>query len=94
MTQDVSYGGYLRLPDLLACQAPQTGEHDEMLFIVLHQTMELWMKQIIHELGAAQREVGVGLLGRVGQRVAHLVCAEHLLLDDAQRGARVVERVL
>lgn len=62
MTQDVSYGGYLRLPGLLACQAPQTGEHDEMLFIVLHQTMELWMKQIIHELGAAQHEVRAGNL--------------------------------
>jgi tryptophan 2,3-dioxygenase len=60
MTQDVTYGGYLRLKELLACQRPQTGEHDELLFVILHQTMELWMKQAIHEIGAAQRAVRGG----------------------------------
>lgn len=60
MTQDVTYGGYLKLQDLLACQQPQTGEHDELLFVILHQTMELWMKQAIHEIGAAQRAVRAG----------------------------------
>lgn len=58
----ITYGGYLRLPELLACQKPQTGEHDELLFVILHQTMELWMKQIIHEIGAAQAEVRAGNL--------------------------------
>lgn len=62
MTQNVTYGGYLRLKELLSCQQPSTGEHDELLFIILHQTMELWMKQIIHEIGAAQREVRAGNL--------------------------------
>ncbi len=62
MTQDVTYGGYLRLRELLSCQQPQTGEHDELLFVILHQTMELWMKQIIHEVGAAQAEVSSGHL--------------------------------
>ncbi len=57
MGQDVTYGGYLRLKELLACQRPQTGEHDELLFVILHQIMELWMKQVIHEVAAAQREV-------------------------------------
>ncbi len=60
MTRDVTYGGYLRLKELLACQQPQTGEHDELLFVILHQTMELWMKQAIHEIGAAQRAVRGG----------------------------------
>lgn len=60
MSRDVTYGGYLKLNDLLACQAPQTAEHDELLFVILHQTMELWMKQTIHELGAAQRAVRAG----------------------------------
>lgn len=55
MSQDVTYGGYLRLSELLACQQPQTSQHDELLFVILHQTMELWMKQAIHEIGAAQR---------------------------------------
>ncbi|MBL8547869.1 MAG: tryptophan 2,3-dioxygenase [Hyphomonadaceae bacterium] len=57
MSKGVTYGSYLRLPELLAAQMPQTGEHDELLFVILHQTMELWMKQAIHEIGAAQREV-------------------------------------
>jgi tryptophan 2,3-dioxygenase len=62
MSESVTYGGYLRLKDLLGAQHPQTGEHDELLFVILHQTMELWMKQAIHELGAAQNEVRAGNL--------------------------------
>jgi tryptophan 2,3-dioxygenase len=62
MSKGVTYGSYLRLPELLAAQRPQTGEHDELLFVILHQTMELWMKQAIHELGAAQSEVRSGNL--------------------------------
>jgi tryptophan 2,3-dioxygenase len=62
MSQDMTYGRYLRLDQLLACQAPQTDQHDELLFVILHQTMELWMKQLIHEIGAAQREVRGGNL--------------------------------
>jgi tryptophan 2,3-dioxygenase len=57
MSKGVTYGSYLCLPELLAAQRPQTGEHDELLFVILHQTMELWMKQAIHEIGAAQHEV-------------------------------------
>lgn len=62
MSQDITYGGYLRLKELLSCQRPQTDQHDEMLFVILHQTMELWMKQTIHEIGAAQREIRAGAL--------------------------------
>jgi len=62
MSGNVTYGGYLRLKELLGAQAPQTGEHDELLFVILHQTMELWMKQAIHEIGAAQEEVREGNL--------------------------------
>ncbi len=62
MSTGVTYGSYLRLPELLAAQQPQTGEHDELLFVILHQTMELWMKQAIHEIGAAQLEVRSGNL--------------------------------
>jgi tryptophan 2,3-dioxygenase len=60
MNESVTYGGYLRLKQLLACQQPQSGEHDELLFVILHQTMELWMKQMIHEIGGAQTEVRAG----------------------------------
>jgi tryptophan 2,3-dioxygenase len=46
----ITYADYLKLDELLAAQAPLSGLHDEMLFIVIHQTKELWMKQILHEL--------------------------------------------
>ena len=51
----VSYGGYLQLDTLLSAQLPlsQPEHHDELLFIIQHQTSELWMKLIIHELKAA-----------------------------------------
>src|SRR5215813_8481290 len=47
---DLTYATYLRLDDLLACQSPLTGQHDETLFIIIHQVYELWFKQILHEL--------------------------------------------
>lgn len=62
MTPSITYGRYLRLDQLLACQAPQTGQHDELLFIVLHQTMELWMKQLLHEIDTARTEIANGNL--------------------------------
>jgi tryptophan 2,3-dioxygenase len=51
----MTYAGYLRLDQLLACQKPLSDppHHDEMLFIIQHQTSELWMKLILHELRAA-----------------------------------------
>jgi tryptophan 2,3-dioxygenase len=50
---EMSYGDYLRLDELLACQKPLTARHDEPLFIIIHQATELWMKLAIHELKAA-----------------------------------------
>ena len=49
----MNYGDYLGLESLLACQAPRSDAHDEMLLIVQHQTSELWMKLVVHELQAA-----------------------------------------
>ena len=49
----MTYGQYLDLERLLSAQHPISDHHDEMLFIVIHQTKELWLKQIIHELGLA-----------------------------------------
>src|SRR6188474_401835 len=48
----VTYGGYLRVDDLLALQQPRSSgpEHDELLFIVIHQVYELWFKELLHEL--------------------------------------------
>ena len=53
LAAETSYGGYLALEQLLAAQRPRSSHHDEMLFIIQHQTSELWMKLMIHELGAA-----------------------------------------
>ncbi len=50
---DMSYGDYLKLDQVLSAQHPLSPEHDEMLFIVQHQTSELWMKLMLHELHAA-----------------------------------------
>lgn len=52
---ETSYGSYLQLEDILKAQQPTTDAHDEMLFIVQHQTSELWMKLAIHEIRAACR---------------------------------------
>ncbi|MCH4562211.1 tryptophan 2,3-dioxygenase [Halomonas sp. EGI 63088] len=55
--QEMSYGQYLNLEPLLACQRPQSDEHDEMLFIVIHQVSELWLKQCLHEAHAAAAHI-------------------------------------
>ena len=71
---DTTYSSYLRLDELLGLQRPRSEgpEHDEMLFIVIHQTYELWFKQLIHEFTAAQEALEAGdtsralaLLGRI-----------------------------
>ena len=49
----MSYGDYLHIDEILAAQHPLSPAHDEMLFIVQHQTSELWMKLMLHELRAA-----------------------------------------
>ena len=49
----MSYGDYLGLKTLLGCQKPLSGAHDETLFIVIHQSSELWIKLCLHEITAA-----------------------------------------
>jgi tryptophan 2,3-dioxygenase len=53
----MSYGDYLRLDQLLDCQHPVSDQHDEMLFIIIHQATELWMKLVLHELRAATAQL-------------------------------------
>ena len=62
MTEDLTYASYLALDDLLDCQRPLSDRHDEMLFVVIHQTKELWLKQMLHELSLAQGLVRAGEL--------------------------------
>jgi tryptophan 2,3-dioxygenase len=54
----ITYADYLKLDQLLSAQQPLSNLHDEMLFIVIHQTKELWMKELLHELRLAVALVG------------------------------------
>jgi tryptophan 2,3-dioxygenase len=79
----LSYGKYLKLRELLACQAPESARlgrpaHDELLFIITHQTYELWFKQVLHELDAV-----LGIMG-----------AESVDEKDVGRALHFLERVV
>ena len=54
----MTYADYLKLDQLLSAQQPLSELHDEMLFIIIHQTKELWMKEMLHELRLAIRLIG------------------------------------
>jgi tryptophan 2,3-dioxygenase len=71
----VTYGSYLKLDQLLALQAPlsQGPEHDETLFIVIHQVYELWFKQTLHELGYLERLLARGDGGRAQQTLKRIL---------------------
>ena len=73
---DLTYGTYLRLDDLLSCQRPLTGSHDELLFVIIHQVYELWFKQILHESELLQERLedgdSAGALG-TAHRIAKIL---------------------
>jgi tryptophan 2,3-dioxygenase len=86
----LTYGSYLRLPELLAQQVPEVSPpvHDELLFIIVHQAYELWFKQLLHELTAVRDAM---LAGR-GPDTEHrrpTWLARHLL-----HRVHVIERLL
>lgn len=83
---DMTYGDYLHLDDILNAQRPLSPVHDEMLFIVQHQTSELWMKLMLHELHAAMHALQTGeaslafkMMARVSRIMAQLVSAWDVL---------------
>lgn len=70
----MSYGDYLYIDQVLTAQRPLSGAHDELLFIIQHQTSELWMKLALHELDAARKMIaadrareGFKMLARVAR---------------------------
>ena len=82
----MSYGDYLQLDAILNAQKPLSPAHDEMLFIVQHQTSELWMKLLLHELRAAmdavasdKLQVAFKMLARVSKIMEQLVHAWDVL---------------
>ena len=81
-SKSMSYGDYLHLDEILNAQHPLSPTHDEMLFIVQHQTSELWMKLMLHELTAAIRCIAAEqlpdafkMLARVTRIMEQLVSA-------------------
>ena len=85
-SKDMSYGDYLHLDAILNAQAPLSPDHNEMLFIVQHQTSELWMKLMLHELQAAVVHVAADelpaafkMLARVSKIMEQLVHAWDVL---------------
>ncbi|NBX14615.1 MAG: tryptophan 2,3-dioxygenase [Betaproteobacteria bacterium] len=85
-SQRMSYGDYLHLDEILNAQHPRSPDHNEMLFIVQHQTSELWMKLMLHELQAAMSCMAQDdlpsafkMLARVSQIMAQLVHAWDVL---------------
>ena len=85
-SRDMSYGDYLQLDAVLNAQKPLSPDHNEMLFIVQHQTSELWMKLMLHELSAAvgciaRDELGSAfkMLARVSKIMEQLVHAWDVL---------------
>ena len=85
-SQDMSYGDYLQLDAILGAQKPLSPAHDEMLFIVQHQTSELWMKLLLQELGAAIQSIAADdlqtlfkMLARVSKIMEQLVHAWDVL---------------
>ena len=82
----LSYGEYLQLAQLLDAQRPLTAEHDEMMFIIVHQTAELWMRLFLHELAgvlACVRRDTLGpsfkMLGRISRVQAQLLATWDVL---------------
>jgi tryptophan 2,3-dioxygenase len=85
-SREMSYGDYLHLDRLLDAQHPLSSNHNEMLFIIQHQTTELWMKLAIHELKAAIAHVrnddlppAFKMLARVSRIMAQLIQAWDVL---------------
>ena len=85
-SQAMAYGDYLHLGSILGAQHPLSPAHDEMLFIVQHQTSELWMKLMLHELAAAiqciesdRLSMAFKMMARVSTIMAQLVHAWDVL---------------
>lgn len=80
MTDAITYRSYLRLPELLDLQSQRSDAHDELLFITIHQSSELWMKLCLHELAEARRLIAADdlspalkMMARVSRIQAQLI---------------------
>jgi tryptophan 2,3-dioxygenase len=72
LSESLTYGDYLHLDSVLGAQVPRSTHHDEMLFIVMHQASELWIKLCIHELRAATEQIRQDDLGPAFKMLARV----------------------
>jgi tryptophan 2,3-dioxygenase len=80
-TRSLTYGSYLRVPELLALQQPLSDppHHDELLFILIHQVYELWFKQTLHELDASVRFLDADDLLKVAKAFRRIHAIQRIL---------------
>jgi tryptophan 2,3-dioxygenase len=83
-SRQMSYGDYLRLDRLLSAQHPLSDppQHDELLFIIQHQTSELWLKLLVHELRSARSLLARDELAPALKRLARVKHVQHTLTDQ------------
>lgn len=82
MAQDVTYSSYLDLDRILAAQHPASDAHDELLFIVVHQASELWLKLCLHELVAARDCIVADTLRPAFKMLARVARAQGQLIQS------------
>lgn len=80
--QDVSYGDYLELDQVLNAQNLRSGAHDEMMFIIIHQASELWMKLCIHEMTSAMDCLKNDQIGPAMKMVARIARIQEQLIHS------------
>lgn len=80
--QDVSYGDYLELDQVLNAQNLRSGAHDEMMFIIIHQASELWMKLCIHEMSSAMDCLKNDQIGPAMKMVARIARIQEQLIHS------------
>jgi tryptophan 2,3-dioxygenase len=80
----LSYGSYLKIPELLALQEVMTDAHDELLFIVVHQAYELWFKVLLHELEAARDAMFSGEPYAAHHNLERVKVIERLLIEQVE----------
>jgi tryptophan 2,3-dioxygenase len=82
MAQNVTYASYLDLDRILAAQHPASGAHDEMLFIIVHQASELWLKLCLHELVEARQHIAEDHLRPAFKMLARVARAQGQLIQS------------
>ena len=80
--QDISYGDYLELDTLLSAQKLRSDSHDEMMFIIIHQASELWMKLCIHELSSAMEKLKTDEIGPAMKMIARIARIQEQLIHS------------